>query len=130
MPHFHIEYSANLEDRLDMSGLCKVLCEAARETGVFPPAGIRVRAIACDHVCIADANPDHAFIDLSVRLRAGREMETKKAATQHIFKALENFCADLMKSSSLMLSMEMRDIDPELSPKASSIRNYLPENMH
>jgi len=25
-----------------------------------------------------------------------------------------------------MFSMEMRDIDPELSPKASSIRNYLP----
>jgi hypothetical protein len=28
-----------------------------------------------------------------------------------------------------MLSMEMRDIDRELSPKASSIRQYLPEDM-
>jgi len=34
-----------------------------------------------------------------------------------------------MQSSSFMLSMEMRDIDPALSPKASSIRQYLPKDL-
>jgi 5-carboxymethyl-2-hydroxymuconate isomerase len=33
-----------------------------------------------------------------------------------------------MATSSLMLSMEMRDIDPDLSPKASSVRDYLPKD--
>ena len=126
MPHFQIDYSANLESRLDIRGFCEVLRDVAAETGVFPMAGIRVRATACTHVVIADGNPDHAFLDLSVRLRAGREIEVKRRATADIFAAAEAYCAEVMANSSLMLSMEMRDIDPELSPKASSIRKYLP----
>lgn len=129
MPHFHIDYSANLEDRLDIAGLCRAIRDAAAETGVFPVAGIRVRATACTHVVMADGNPDHAFLDLSVRLRGGRTGEAKQKATAHIFAALEAFCADAMATSSLMISMEMRDIDPDLSPKASSIRDYLPKDM-
>jgi 5-carboxymethyl-2-hydroxymuconate isomerase len=125
MPHFQIDYSPNLEDRLDIAGLCAVLRDAAVETGVFPLAGIRVRAVAADHVVMADGNPDHAFLDISVRLRGGRTLDTRKAATAHIFAAAERYCAEVMQSSSFMLSMEMRDIDPELSPKASSIRDYL-----
>ncbi|MEZ5870447.1 MAG: 5-carboxymethyl-2-hydroxymuconate Delta-isomerase [Nitratireductor sp.] len=125
MPHFQIDYSKNLENRLDIAGLCREIRDAAAETGVFPLAGIRVRAIACDHWVIADGNRDHAFLDISVRLRAGRSLETRKQATAQIFAAAEAFCAQVMESSSFMLSLEMRDIDPELSPKASSIRRYL-----
>ncbi|MEZ5789849.1 MAG: 5-carboxymethyl-2-hydroxymuconate Delta-isomerase [Nitratireductor sp.] len=125
MPHFQIDYSKNLETRLDIPGLCRTVRDAAVETGVFPLAGIRVRATACDHVVIADGNPAHAFLDMSVRLRGGRTLETRKQATAHIFAAVEKYCATVMASSSLMLSMEMRDIDPELSPKASSIRDHL-----
>lgn len=129
MPHFHIDYSANLEDRLDIAGLCRAIRDAAAETGVFPVAGIRVRATACTHVVMADGNPDHAFLDLSVRLRGGRTAEAKQKATAQIFAALEAYCAEAMATSSLMISMEMRDIDPDLSPKASSIRDYLPKDM-
>lgn len=125
MPHFQIDYSANLEQRLDIAGLCEVIRDAAAATGVFPYAGIRVRATSVTHVVIADGNPDHAFLDMSIRLRAGRSMEDKKRATEEIFAVVESYCADVMAHSSLMLSMEMRDIDPELSPKASSVRQYL-----
>lgn len=125
MPHFQIDYSPNLEARLDIAGLCRALRDAAVSTGIFPHAGIRVRATACNHVVIADGNPDHAFLDLSVRLRGGRDLETRKAAAETIFGAAQAYCADVMATSSFMLSMEMRDIDPDLSPKASSIRNYI-----
>lgn len=126
MPHFHVDYSANLEDRLKIADLLTVLRDAAMETGVFQLPGIRVRATACDHWVIADGNPDHAFLDISIRLRAGRTDEAKKQAATHIFAAAEAFCADVMASSSFLLSLEMRDIDPDLSPKASSIRKFLP----
>lgn len=129
MPHFQIDYSPNLEDRLDIAGLCAALRDTAVATGVFPAAGIRVRATACTHVVIADGNPDHAFLDLSIRLRGGRDLATRKSATAVLFAAAQAYCADVMATSSFMLSMEMRDIDPELSPKASSIRNHLgPDN--
>jgi 5-carboxymethyl-2-hydroxymuconate isomerase len=126
MPHIQIDYSANLESRLDIAGLCRVLRDAAVETGALPLAGLRVRATACTHVVIADGQPDHAFLDISVRLRAGRPQAVKVAATAHIFAAAEAFCADVLATSSFMLSFELRDIDADLSPKTSSIRRYLP----
>jgi 5-carboxymethyl-2-hydroxymuconate isomerase len=126
MPHIQIDYSPNLDQRLDVAGLCRVLRDAAVATGVLPLAGIRVRAIKADHVVIADGNADHAYLDISVRLRGGRSDAAKADATAAIFAAAEAFCAEVMASSSFMLSMEMRDIDPALSPKASSIRKYLP----
>ncbi|MFA9230320.1 MAG: 5-carboxymethyl-2-hydroxymuconate isomerase [Microgenomates group bacterium] len=134
MPHFHIDCSPNLVPRLevhglDLQGLCRVVAEAAAKTGLFPLAGIRVRVAVADAYHIADGNPGHAYLDLSVRLRAGREVLAKQAATAAIFAALETYCAPIMATSSFMLSMEMRDIDAALSPKASSIRSYLPKEM-
>lgn len=125
MPHFHIDYSPNLEDRLDIAGLCVVLRDAAMETGVFPLAGVRIRATACTHIVMADGNPDHAFLDLSIRLRAGRSDADKTRALDHIFDAAHAYCAEVMTTSSFMLSCEMRDIDADFSRKASSIRDHL-----
>ena len=39
MPHIQIDYSPNLEQRLDIAGLCRVLRDAAVATGVLPLAG-------------------------------------------------------------------------------------------
>jgi 5-carboxymethyl-2-hydroxymuconate isomerase len=127
VPHIQIDYSPNLEDRLDIAGLCRALRDAAVATGLFPLPGIRVRATACSHVVIADGDPAHGFLDISVRLRGGRPAEAKARATAAIFAAAEACCAGIMASSPFLLSMEMRDIDPGLSPRASSIRRYLPE---
>jgi 5-carboxymethyl-2-hydroxymuconate isomerase len=128
MPHFHIDYSPNLESRLDIAGLCVVLRDVALETGVFPAAGIRIRATPATHVVMADGNPDHAYLDLSIRLREGRTAEAKAKATEMIFAALQTYCQEVLDTSSFMLSMEMRDINADLSPKVSSIRKFLAED--
>lgn len=125
MPHFIIDYSANLEDALDWPAFCDLLRRTAIDTGVFPMAGIRVRAFRADHVSIADGDAQHGYIDLSVRLRAGRDLDTRKRATAAIFAAAEEFLKPVMATRSLALSMEMRDIDPELSPKTGSTRDHL-----
>lgn len=130
MPHFHIDYSANLETAVDFKSLCSVLRLAAIETGVFPLAGVRVRASPCPHFSIADGDPQHGFIDISVRLRAGRPLELRKAATDTVFAAAEAFLAPVIKQQSIALSLEMRNIDPDLSPKVGSIRAFLkPESL-
>ncbi len=53
MPHFTIEYSANLDTRVDMGEVVEIVRKAAVETGIFPLGGIRVRAIRCEHYAIA-----------------------------------------------------------------------------
>ncbi len=130
MPHIILDYSANIEDRLDMAALCVALKDAAAATGVFPPAGIRVRAHAATHVVIADGDAHHGFIDITVRLAAGRDDAAKTIATDAVFDAARAFTADLMGSAPFMLSLELREIDAPFSRKASSIRDYLPPEMH
>lgn len=125
MPHLTVDYSPNLEAELDIAALCEVLRAAAVETGVFPMPGVRVRAFAANHVSIADGDARHGYIDISIRLRAGRAPEAKQAAVDLVFNAARAFVAPLMARRPLALSLEMRDIDPELSPKAGSIRDFL-----
>jgi 5-carboxymethyl-2-hydroxymuconate isomerase len=126
VPHIQIDYSPNLEARLDVAGLCRTLRDAAVATGILPLAGIRVRATACTHVVIADGDPAHAFLDISLRLREGRPLAARERATAEIFAAAESYCAKVLAESSFLLSFEMREIDARLAPKASSIRRYLP----
>lgn len=128
MPHFIVEYSANIESSVDIAQLCELIRATAVKIDVLPLPGIRVRAIKVDHYAIADGNPMHAYIDVSVRLRGGRALDVRKAATQTLFDAIQTFLQPAMAERSLALSFEMRDIDPELSPKCGSIREHLPEN--
>lgn len=125
MPHVMLDYSANLEDRADMAGLCNALRQAAIATGLFPVAGVRVRALRADHASIADGDAAHGYIDITVRLRGGRSLAARQAAAQRIFDAAREFLAPLMAIHPLALSLEMRDIDPDLAPKAGTIRDYL-----
>ena len=125
MPHFQIDYSANLEHVIDMTALCEALRAAAAEIDTFPMPGIRVRATRVDHYAIADGNAAHGYIDLSIRLRAGREQDIKHEAVEQIFAALKHFVEPAMTTHSIALSAEMRDIDASLSPKFGNIREHL-----
>ena len=125
MPHLMIDYSANVEPDVEMGALCDTLRDVAASIDAFPLAGVKVRALRVDHYAIADGNPEHGFIDISVRIREGRDMETKQNAAQKLFDAANEFVADVMQRRSLALSLELRDIDAALSPKSGSIRKYL-----
>lgn len=125
MPHFQIEYSANIEDLVDISALCDAIRAAAAKVQTFPLAGIRVRAVRVEHFAIADGNPKHGFIDLSIRLREGRPDDVKLDAITIIFAALKEFTAEAMETRSIALSAEMRDIDNVFSAKFGNIRDYI-----
>ena len=128
MAHFHIDYSANLEEVVDIAALCEAICACASNIETFPTAGIRVRAVRVDHYAIADGNPKHGFIDLSVRLREGRTKQVKEEAIAKIFATLKNFTAGAMEQNSIAISAEMRDIDADLSPKFGNIRDHMEDD--
>jgi len=130
MPHLILDYSANLDDMLDMQGLCVALKDAAVATGVFPQAGIRVRAHAADHAVIADGDARHAYVDITIKMAAGRTEAQKATAIDGVFDAAKAFTADLMAAHPFLLSIELREVSAELSRKKSSIRDYLPPEMH
>src|SRR5438128_2540196 len=72
MPHFTIEYSANLDKRVDMGVVVELVRKSAVETGIFPIGGIRVRAIKCEHFAIGDGSDGKIAPSVS-----GETFETK-----------------------------------------------------
>ena len=125
MPHFTFEYSRNLAERLDIQGLCNATLQAVLETGLFETGAVRVRAIACNHYAIADRMAENAFLDLTARIGAGRAPEDVRRAGEAIFEAVALYCADLFDTPYFALSMELNEINAELSWKRNSIHTRL-----
>jgi len=125
MPHFTIEYSANLESRLDIGQVVEVVRRAAVETGIFPLGGIRVRAIRCEHHAIADGRPHFGFLDMVLRLGEGRDLATRKNAGEHIFRALSDHLDPVFAQSQFALSFDMQINDKETSWKRNNIHEVL-----
>ncbi|MCA1456574.1 5-carboxymethyl-2-hydroxymuconate Delta-isomerase [Bradyrhizobium sp. BRP22] len=125
MPHFTIEYSANLDSRLDIGEVVELVRKAAIETGIFPLGGIRVRAIRCEHYAIADGRKDYGFLDMVLRLGEGRDLATRKRAGEDIFKALSTYLDPVFASSKFALSFDMQINDKETSWKRNNIHDAL-----
>ena len=125
MPHFTIEYSANLDAFVDMAEIVELVRKAAVETGIFQLGGIRVRAVRCEHYAIADGNPNFSFLDMVLRLGEGRDLATRQTAGEHIFKALSAFLDPVFKETRFALSFDMQINDKETSWKRNNIHEAL-----
>ena len=130
MPHFTIEYSANLDKRIDMAAVVELVRKAAIETGIFPLGGIRVRALRCEHYAIADGNPQHGFLAMVLRLGEGRDLAARKKAGEHIFKALSAHLDPVFAASKFALSFDMQINDKETSWKRNNIHEALKVEAH
>ena len=125
MPHFILEYSANLTPRVDIAAAVEVVRKAAVETGIFPLGGIRVRAIRCEHYAIADGSPDMGFLAVLLRLGEGRDLATRQRAGEHIFKALSDFLDPVFANSKFALSFDMQINAKDMSWKRNNIHQHL-----
>ena len=125
MPHFTLEYSANLDSLVDMDEVVEVVRKAAAETGIFPLGGIRVRAIKCEHYAIADGRANLGFLDMVLRLGGGRDLATRKQAGEHIFKALSAYLDPVFAGSKFALSFDMQINDKETSWKRNNLHEAL-----
>ena len=120
MPHLTVEYSANLEGRTDLDALCAALLETVLETGLFEVGAVRVRALRADHYAIADRLPENVFID-----GKGRSAEEKKRTGEALFATAGRLLAPLFETPHFALSLEIREIDADLSWKKNAIHPRL-----
>src|ERR1700730_4653518 len=125
MPHFTIEYSANLDARVDIGKVVEVVRKAAIETGIFPLGGIRVRAVKCEHYAIADGNPNLGFLDMVLRLGEGRDLANRGQAGAPIFKALSPSLDPVFAETKFALSFDMQINDKDTSWKRNNIHDAL-----
>jgi 5-carboxymethyl-2-hydroxymuconate isomerase len=125
MPHLIIEYSANLDRSIDMPRLMEKLNRKAVETGVFPLGGIRTRAHRCEEYRVADGNPENAFVHVTVKIGAGRDLETRRRAGQALFDVLASHVDRIFAERPLTIGLELAELHAELNFKRNNIHEKL-----
>jgi 5-carboxymethyl-2-hydroxymuconate isomerase len=115
MSHMTLEYSANLRDEGRFGELCRKLAQfmtALRIDGaaLFPPGGVRVRAIACEEYCIADGTAhDAGFVHAVLKIGAGRSDAAKQATCTGLFEIMKGHFAEKFRKQGLALSLELNE---------------------
>jgi 5-carboxymethyl-2-hydroxymuconate isomerase len=124
--HFVLEYSDNIErDVLASQELFSALHDCALATRLFPLKGIRSRAYACRDYRMADGDPAHMFVHLTVLIGSGRSMEEREAASRALFEVYEQHFAPCFEQRGVALSFEMRELEPVLKYNRNNIEEYL-----
>ena len=111
MPHIIAEYSANLEDRLDVQALVDDLHRAAVDSAIAEIVGIRTRAVPREYFCVADGKPENGFVHIVARLRIGRPEEKRKALGQALLAAADKRLANVYPTHPIGLTVEIHEID-------------------
>jgi 5-carboxymethyl-2-hydroxymuconate isomerase len=112
MSHMTLEYSGNLRAAGRFGELCRKLAQfmvAVSVDGkvVFPPGGVRVRAIACEEYCIADGTAsDAGFVHGILKIGAGRSDAAKQATCTGLFDIMKAHFAEQFAKQGLALSLE------------------------
>jgi 5-carboxymethyl-2-hydroxymuconate isomerase len=94
MPHLVILYTRPLEDKLDMSALCRSAADAMLsirdEIGaqVFPTGGTRVLAYPSAHHAVADGRRPYDFLYLNLRMARGRSAAVHQAIGEAVLAAV------------------------------------------
>ncbi|MBP6115920.1 MAG: 5-carboxymethyl-2-hydroxymuconate Delta-isomerase [Neisseriaceae bacterium] len=128
MPHFTVEYSANLAEDIVFADFFAQVHEYLGASGVFPLGGIRSRAIRMDDYRIADNAHDYAFIHLILKVGSGRDLDTRKTVCDGLFALIEAYFAPLQAQRLLAISFEMQEVHPVLTYKKNNIHAFLKAN--
>ncbi|RDV25462.1 5-carboxymethyl-2-hydroxymuconate Delta-isomerase [Alteromonas aestuariivivens] len=104
MPHCVIEYARPIETQLSPSSIVSTVHNAALGSGLFSPAAIKTRAVACEYYLVG--GKDAEFIHVTLSILEGRSDEQKSALSVSILEAL---CA--LTDDSVALSVDVQDMN-------------------
>ena len=121
MPHFIAECTDNIREQADLPGLFAKVNEALAATRIFPIGGIRSRAHWLDTWQIADGRHDYAFVHMTLKIGAGRSLESREAVGEMLFALIKAHFAELMADRYLALSFELDELHPTLNYKQNNV---------
>lgn len=112
MAHLVIEYTANIRSDANLAELLRKANEVIlAQDGVFPPGGVRSRAVELSDYRMADGAADYAFVHATFKIGAGRSPVVKKKVCDELFAMLKAHFAALYAKRYLALSMELYEFD-------------------
>lgn len=131
MSHMTLEYSANLRQAGRFGELCAKLAQYMTQlriegAAVFPPGGVRVRAIGCEEYCIADGSlADAGFVHATLKIGAGRSDAAKTATCAGLFDIMKAHFAQRFATAGLALSLELHEFSESGTLKHNNLHARL-----
>lgn len=114
MPHFIIEYTANLEAELHLERLFDRVHAELIGMRLFPTGGIRSRAHRIDRYRFADGAREYAGVHVQLKLSSARSPQVRREVGEAVFEVLSAHCAPIQARRLLALSMEVGVFEQEL----------------
>jgi 5-carboxymethyl-2-hydroxymuconate isomerase len=113
MPHVVIQYTLNLEAQVDMPALCREVADALiaqrDEKGgpLFPVGGTRVLAYPAQVYAVADGKDDYGFCYINIRIAAGRNEASKKAAGDAVLALVRSRFASAFEKKHVGVTLQI-----------------------
>ena len=124
MPHFIVEYTANIKQEADIPGLLEKVHEVLiARSHIFPIGGIRSRAIELQDYRVADGKENDAFVHATLKIGAGRSEEVKRETCEAIFHVMKSHFEKLFASRYLALSLELYEFGETGTYKHNNIHS-------
>ncbi|WP_395026888.1 5-carboxymethyl-2-hydroxymuconate isomerase [Comamonas odontotermitis] len=122
MPHVVVLYTGNLDQRSDMTALCRSLADtmltvhAEDGSQVFPTGGTRVLAYPAPHYAVADGGAagkaaggdgDYHFVYINLRMGKGRSDAVKTQAGDALLACAKAHFATLLDERHMGLTVQV-----------------------
>jgi 5-carboxymethyl-2-hydroxymuconate isomerase len=131
MSHMTLEYSNNLRVGGHFGELCHKLALFMTDLqvegkSIFPPGGVRVRAIPCDDYCIADGSiEDAGFVHAILKIGAGRTETVKQLTVTGLFQITKAHFETQYAERGLALSLELTEFSESGTLKHNNLHARL-----
>lgn len=124
MPHIVVEYSANLENHIDVGELLTSIHAAAASHALVPLAGLRTRAMKREQYLVANCDPRNLFVAVIARFNGDRGQEPLLEIRDLLMSACSDSLSQIREEQPLALSVEVQAIDPAMRTNDNSIRDH------
>lgn len=122
MPHFILEYTDNIKEDGNIPELLKKVNKVLlSRKDIFPPGGIRSRAIELKDYEIADGEENDAFVHASLKIGAGRSKDDKDSVCEELFETMKSHFSVLYEKRYLALSLELNEFSEAGTYKHNNI---------
>ena len=112
MPFISVLYSPNLEGQFEPQIIANSLAKAAHDLGVFPAWGVRVFVSRAEAASVAEADDEPGYVQVSVRMAPGRDLQLQTQITESLFGVLENQLGTL-KGRTIGFAIDLSEFNRE-----------------
>jgi 5-carboxymethyl-2-hydroxymuconate isomerase len=120
MPHFVLEYSDNILEKVDYKDFFKKLHTLLADVGPFNLCDIKSRAIRHQPFYVANGQESNAFVHLTLSIFKGRDLSIRQAVGEKILAFLKGEFARSFEKLNCSYTVEVKEIDKETYFKATS----------